>query len=145
MSLIEDSQPIEEKLVRLWTHETRNALGRVLHEVYSSDGKLTPLERTDFEAFLERISSSVKDVQDLDLGASLALLEKDPVHRKVTYVWIAHALFADGTLNTAEKSFIERIIKKYSLDGDMLHAEIKATQSRKIEEGMRAILAELNG
>jgi uncharacterized tellurite resistance protein B-like protein len=144
MSLLtEYSQPIEERLVRLWNQDTRDALGRVLHEVYNADGKFTPLERADFETFLEHVGSDARTVQGLDLGASLALLEKDPVHRKVTYVWIAHALFADGGLNAAEKSFIERIIEKYGLDAARLHAEIKATQSRKIEEGMKAILAEL--
>jgi uncharacterized tellurite resistance protein B-like protein len=144
MSLLtEYSQPIEERLVRLWKQDARNALGRVLYEVYNSDGRFTPLERQDFETFLSRVGSDAATVQALDLGASLALLEKDPVHRKVTYVWIAHALFADGGLNAAEKSFIERIITKYGLDAAQLHAEIKATQSRKIEEGMKAILAEL--
>ncbi len=144
MSLLtEYSQPVEERLVRLWKQESRDALGRVLFEVYSSDGNFTPLERDDFETFLSRMGCDARVVKALDLGKSIALLENDPVHRKVTYVWIAHALFADGGLNAAEKSFIEGIIKKYSLDGALLHAEIKATQSRKIEEGMKAILAEL--
>ena len=137
------SQPVEERLVRLWPQEARDALARVLHEVYIADGNFTALERKDFEGFLSRVGSKASDVLALDLGGALALLEKDPRQRKVAYVWIAHALFADGALNTEEKAFIERIINKYGLDGDMLHAEIKETQSRKIEEGMKAILAEL--
>jgi uncharacterized tellurite resistance protein B-like protein len=137
------SQSIEERLVRLWPQDARDALARVLHEVYNADGKFTALERKDFEGFLSRVGSKASDVLALDLGDALASLEKNPKHRKVAYVWIAHALFADGAFNAEEKSFIERIIKKYGLDGDLLHAEIKETQSRKIEEGMKTILAEI--
>ncbi len=136
------SEPIEERL-REWPQGARDALGRVLHEVYNADGNFTALERKDFDGFLSRVGSNAGAVQALDLGASLALLEKDPKQRSVAYAWIAHALFADGALNKEEKSFIERIIEKYGLDGASLHAAIKKTQSDKIEEGMKAILAEL--
>lgn len=145
MGLLAHAQPVEEQLVKLWKQETRDALGRVLYEVYNADGAFTTSERNDFETFLANIGADAARVKSLDLGASLALLEKDPVHRKVTYVWIAHALFADDALNNSEKAFVERIIEKYGLDGESLRAEIKATQSRKIEEGMKAILAELEG
>lgn len=145
MSLLAHAQPLEERLVRLWNQETRDALGRVLWEVYNADGQFTPLERSDFDAFLSRIGADAAQVRSRDLGKSLALLEKDPVHRRVTHVWIAHALFVDGSYNAAEKSFVDRIISKYAIDGDSLRAEIKATQSRKIEEGMKAILKELEG
>lgn len=143
MKLLAAIQPIEEKLVRTWKQESRDALARVLHEVYMADGNFTELERTDFGAFLSNIGAKASEVEKIDLGAAMALLDKDPVHRKVAYVWIAHALFVDGGYNAAEKAFVERIVEKYGLDGEALRAEIKATQSRKIEEGMKAILAEL--
>ncbi len=145
MTLLAQAQPLEERLVRLWSSDTRQALGRVLWEVYNADGQLTPLERSDFDAFLGRIGADAERVRALDLEASVALLEKDPVHRRVTHVWIAHALFVDGSYNAAEKSFVDRIIAKYAIDGESLRAEIRATQSRKIEEGMKAILKELEG
>jgi len=143
VNLLAAIQPIEERLVRTWKQESRNALARVLHEVYMADGNFTPLERDDFGAFLSRIGAKASEIEKLDLGAALSLLGEDPVHRKVAYVWIAHALFVDGGYNAAEKAFVDRIVEKYALDGEALRAEIKATQSRKIEEGMKAILAEL--
>ena len=143
MNLLATIQPIEEKLVNTWTQESRNALARVLHEVYMADGNFTPLERSDFGSFLSRIGAKASEVEKIDLGDALTRLDKDPVHRKVAYVWIAHALFVDGGYNAAEQAFVDRIVEKYGLDGEALRAEVKATQYRKIEEGMKAILAEL--
>lgn len=134
---------VEERLVRLWPEQERAALGRVLYEVYNADGKFTPLERKDFDGFLSRLSSTASEVQALDLGESVTLLQKDPKHRKVAYIWIAHALFADGAYNAVEKSFVDGIIKKYGFDEAMLRAEIKETQKQKVDEGLKTILAEL--
>lgn len=137
------SQAIEERLVRFWPAEARRALARVLHEVYHADGKFSEEEQTEFDAFSSRLGTSASEIASLELGAALAVLEKDAKKRKVTYVWIAHALFADGSWNAEEKAFVARIIEKYKLAGAELRAEIKAVQSRKVEEGMKAILEDI--
>jgi uncharacterized tellurite resistance protein B-like protein len=143
VNLLAAIQPIEERLVTTWKPESRVALARVLHEVYMADGNFTPLERDDFGAFLARIGAKASEVEKIEFDDALALLGKDPVHRKVAFVWIAHALFVDGGYNADEKAFVDRVVSKYGREGEALRAEIKATQSRKIEEGMKAILAEL--
>lgn len=61
----------------------------------------------------------------------------------MTYRWIAQALFADGSWNAEEQGFVKRIIVKYKLSGAELRAEIKTVQSRKVEEGMKAILDDI--
>src|SRR6185369_8585483 len=80
MKLLAAIQPIEERLVGTWKQESRNALARVLHEVYMADGDFTADERADFGAFLARIGAKASEVEKIDLGAALALLDKDPVH-----------------------------------------------------------------
>lgn len=135
------SKAIEERLVRFWPEEARQALGRVLHEVYNADGKFSEDERQEFDAFSARLGTT--KAETLDLGAALALLEKDAKKRRVTYRWIAQALFADGSWNAEEQGFVKRIIVKYKLSGAELRAEIKTVQSRKVEEGMKAILDDI--
>lgn len=134
------SQAIEERLVRFWPAEARRALARVLHEVYQADGKFSEDERRELASFCQRLGTSSETIATLDLGASLALLDKDAKTRRVTYAWIAQALFADGDWNAEEQSFVDRIIEKYELAEAELRVEIEAVQSRKIEEGMKAIL-----
>jgi uncharacterized tellurite resistance protein B-like protein len=144
MSLLTSlSRTLEERLVRLWTIDARRALTRVLYEVYHADGRFSDDERAEFDGLAARLGTSASEIAGVDLAASLKLLEGDPKKRRVTYSWIAHALFADGTWSAEEKTFIDQIIAKYGLVEAELRAEIKLVQSRKVEEGMKAILDDI--
>lgn len=117
---------------------------RVLHEVYLADGMLAPEERGELDQLGERLGAPVAEIEKLDLGASLARLEQSPRQRKLMYAWIAHALFVDNAFSADERSFVDRVIAKYRLSGDELRAEIKAVQSRKVDEAIEQIAATLD-
>lgn len=137
------SNAIEARLVRFWAHEARLALARVLHEVYHADGHFSAEEQLSFDAFLARLRVGKEEVTELDLGKALALLEADRRKRALTYVWIAHALFSDGSLSAEEKDFVTRIVEKYKLDDKALRAEIARVQKQRIEEILEEIEADL--
>ncbi len=134
------SRVIEQRMVHLWPSEARQALTRVLYEVYNADGDFSEDEQAEFQAFVRRLKTDPDALHALDLQAAFHLLTEDPARQRVTYAWIAAALFANRAYKPSERAFVDRIIQRYGLDEALLKAEIQRVQTRLVEEDLQEIL-----
>lgn len=141
MSLLSTiAQAVEGNLVRFWSQESRRALARVLFELYHADGEFSPAEQAELDAFSARLGVDVASAGQGDVHAAFEVLAKDPHKKRVAYVWMAAALFADGDFGGHERCFVDDVVKKYGLDEESLRAEIRKYEGRQLAETLNDLM-----
>jgi predicted metalloprotease with PDZ domain len=134
------TKAIEKRRVHLWPMEAKEALVRVLYEVYRADGSFSEVELAEYRAFVMALGVDVERALGHDLKASFALLTSSPARQRVATTWIAAALFANQAYTPAEQAFVDRITTKYGLDAALLSHEIRRIQGRLLDQTLRDAL-----
>ncbi len=128
---------------RFWSEEEREALLRVVYEIYNSDYAFTPHEVRDFNEKLGALGVDMDRVRDLALPEAMQILHRDKFKRELIYIIMAEAIFCDDDYDSVEREFMEKLIEKYDLPRQSVYEKISQIQAEKLDAVLTQWLREM--
>lgn len=127
----------ENIILKFWSFEEREALLKVLYEIYNSDHEFSSNEVDDFNKKLESLGVTVEQINQLPLDKAVDILQKDKLKHDHIYFVLAEAIFKDMDYDDIEKSYIQKIVEKYNLNESHLKEKIEEVRGEIIKDIMQ--------
>lgn len=123
--LIEDIGP------KFWSHEEKEALLKIIHEIYNCDYAFGPEEVEDFNKKLKALGCNIDEIQEFTIERAIEILQRDKLKHELIYLIIAEAIFKDEDYDSLEKEYIQKFTQKYGLLEDTLKEKIEKISNEK--------------
>ena len=137
-------QIIEKIKIRKWPTHERNALFRIIYEIYNSDGDFNSKEKQDFNKRSFGLGIEIDEIKNLNFNKAIETLKRSSQKMKIVHFWIATSIFADDDYDKVEQAFVDTMISKYKLNESDLRSIIKTIRDKKIDEELRKMFPELD-
>lgn len=134
---------IENIVLRFWSQEEKEALLRILHEIYNCDHEFSAEEVKDFNDRLRSLNVDYERIKALPIEDAVRILHEDKLKKDIIYLVLAEAIFKDEDFDSIEKIYIDNFVQKYSIDKERLKEKIKEVRDRKFEEALRGWIKEI--
>jgi len=123
-----------EIIPQFWSQEEKEALLRIIYEIYTCDYTFSPYEVKDFKKKLNVLGCDMKRVKRLNLDEAIDILKKNKLKKELIYIIIAEAIFKDEDYDSIEREYIDRFVKKYDIPQDILNDKITRIRNEKFEK-----------
>lgn len=117
-------------VLKFWSQSEKEAILKIVLEIYHSDKQFTSDEKKDFNEQLASLDVDVEQVKNLSVSDATDILKADKVKKDLMYIILAEAIFKDDDYDEMEKSFVASLIEKYGLDEDELKAQVKVKRDK---------------
>jgi hypothetical protein len=128
---------LENIVLKFWAPEEKEALLKILYEIYNCDHDFSAAEVADFNSRLASMHVDMDHLRSVSLSEAVKILHKDKLKKDIVYTIIADAVFKDEDYDSFEKAFIEKFIRKYDISEDRLKEKIKEVRDSKIDETLK--------
>jgi len=118
---------------RFWSHKEKEALLKVIYEIYNCDFAFTAPEVKDFNEKLKALGCNIEEIRDLEIERAIEILQEDKLKHELIYLIIAEAIFKDEDYDLVEKEYIQKFIQKYGLLEKTLNEKIEKISNEKFE------------
>ena len=134
----------ENIILKFWSHEEKEALLKVLFEIYNSDHDFSKNEVQDFNKRLAALDVNMDQISQLPLDNAVEILQSDKLKHDLIYIVLAEAVFKDEDYDDIEKEYMKKFVDKYNIDESRLKEKMNESKNRKIEHIMRKWIEEMN-
>lgn len=131
-------------ILKLWSQSEKDALLKIVHELYHSDQEFSAQEEEDFNDKASALGVDVAQLEQLTVAEAVAVLQSDKVKKKLMYIILAEAVFKDDDYDKMEKSFVQNLIGKYALDEVELKEQIKTKRDEILTDVLKGWVEEID-
>jgi len=134
---------IENIVLKFWSQEEKEALLKILYEIYNIDHEFSIEEVKHFNDKLNAINVDSDRIKTLPLKDAVKILQTDKLKKDLIYIVLAEAIFKDEDYDMMERSYIEKIIQEYDIDEKKLKGKIKEIRDKKFEKVLKGWIKEI--
>ncbi|HHA19777.1 MAG TPA: hypothetical protein ENK70_08740 [Methylophaga sp.] len=125
---------VHNVVLKFWSQSEKEALLKIVHEIYHSDKEFSHEEENDFNKKLKSLDVDIDNINKLSIDDATTILKADKVKKELMYIIIAEAIFKDEDYDKMEKSFVEGLIGKYGIDEAELKEHIKVKRNKLLND-----------
>ena len=135
---------VNDVVLKFWSQSEKEALLKIVYEIYRSDQEFAPEEEKDFNEQLTSLGVDVEQLNKLSVEEAAAILRSDKVKKELMYIILAEAIFKDNDYDKMEKSFVEKLISKYGINEAELKEQINAKRDKILGDELKAWVKEID-
>ncbi|OGL45273.1 MAG: hypothetical protein A2161_10640 [Candidatus Schekmanbacteria bacterium RBG_13_48_7] len=121
-------------LSKFWKQDKKEALLKVLYEIYNCDKVFTIEEANDFNKKCKKLNIDSQNMKAISIKKAITIIQNDKLLNDLLYFIIASAVYKDKDYDQQERSQIDEIIKKYNLNEKILIERIKEIRNKNIKK-----------
>lgn len=128
----------EPVILQFWSQKEKEALLKIIYDIYHSDNAFTINEVNDFNNRLKKLDVEIDQIKQTNLHEAVSILQEDKLKEELVYIILAQSVFKDEDFDGYEQYFINRFVEKYNISEEKLDHQIKRIRDKKLD----AILSE---
>jgi hypothetical protein len=131
-------------VLKFWSQREKEALLKLVHEIYHSDQEFSQEEEKDFNDKASSLGVDVAQLEKISIDEAVTVLQADKAKKQLMYIILAEAVFKDDDYDKMEKSFVQKLIKKYAVNEDELKEQINAKRDKIMGDVLKDWIKEID-